>query len=226
MNPDCQSGEKCMHERRRKKKGTPRHGTRTRITQSVDFLRGMRKKLLILGICGRRGIGKILTGTIYCRKGFFSQKGFSKDQRWEQVRGDPGSTPMGLQLVLMGWDPGEGLETQVELRVEISGHRYPHFLKVHVRLLCFYKDLRQHLFLRMERNLKRLFTFMIKAKITELFQRQGEQPHPAPSRGSTAPSASHHQAPRAFNYVREHLCFIPIDCVHLLAICILRLQKS
>lgn len=77
MNQDSQSGEKCMLERgkKKKKRRIPKHGTRTRITQSMDFLRGMRKKLLILGLCGRRGIGKTLTGTIYCRKGFFSKEG-------------------------------------------------------------------------------------------------------------------------------------------------------
>ena len=47
---------------------------------------------------------------------------------------------------------------------------------------------------------------------------RAEVPHQAPFPGLY--SALQHQAILALNYVCEHLCFISIYCVHLLATCI------
>ena len=111
----------------------------------------------------------------------------------------------------------------------------PHFSKAHpmpLRSYDFTKEGHWQLFLLTKRNLKRSSPFTVKSEnsLLRLFCSELSWRQLAPSAARGAPPSSSPgttlsisaSAAIALNWVREHLCFISIYFVHLLARCVLR----
>lgn len=104
-------------------------------------------------------------------------------------------------------------------------HEYPTFQKTYIKLLAFTKDLHYYLFPLTERNLKITFDFKKKGEsdnsVQYVFSRSCDtlstESGPTHIRPWEPHSASQVQAAPALNYACEHLCFVFIDSMHLLA---------
>lgn len=104
-------------------------------------------------------------------------------------------------------------------------HEYPTFQKTYIKLLAFTKDLHYYLFPLTERNSKITFDFKKKGEsdnsVQYVFSRSCDtlstESGPTHIRPWEPHSASQVQAAPALNYACEHLCFVFIDSMHLLA---------